>query len=63
MKIEGKRVQVDMSGGQGHRWVDVTEQPVEHSDDLQEVAAEIIDGKISECRDYVTRGGARYRWS
>lgn len=62
MEIEGKIIQIDLSGGQGHHWVNVDGPPVEQSDDLQEIAAEIIDGKVSACHDYVTRSGQHYRW-
>jgi hypothetical protein len=29
---------------------------------LQEIACEIIDGKIEEHKDYVTQSGTHYRW-
>lgn len=65
MKIEGKTVQIDLSGGQGHNWVDVegTDYDVQYSNDLQEISCEIIDGKIEKHDNYVTQSGAHYRWS
>ncbi len=65
MKIEGKTVQIDLSGGRGHRWVDIDGSPydVQYSDDLQDICCEIIDGKVERHDNYVTRSGTHYRWS
>jgi hypothetical protein len=65
MKIEGKTIQIDLSGGQGHRWTDVegTEDDVALSNDLQEISCEIIDGKVDQHDNYVTQSGTHYRWS
>jgi hypothetical protein len=61
MEIEGKAVQVDASGV-GHAWHVATS--VNCPANIQaEIAAEIIDGKVIECRDYVASNGLHYRWS
>lgn len=64
MKINGKIIQIDLSNGQGHRWVDVegTDYDVQYSNDLQEISCEIIDGKIERHDGYVTLSGTYYRW-
>lgn len=61
MEIESKLIQVDASGaGQGWRVADEDSCPANVQ---QEIAAEIIDGKVGECRDYVASNGQHYRWS
>lgn len=61
MEIENKTIQVDISGaGQGWR---VADEDLCPANVQQEIAAEIIDGKVSETRDYVASNGVHYRWS
>lgn len=60
MKIEGKKIEVDASGvGQG--WCPASEDDCP-ADVQEEIAAEIIDGKVSECRDYKASNDMHYRW-
>jgi hypothetical protein len=61
MEIESKLIQVDASGaGQGWRVADEDSCPANVQ---QEIASEIIDGKVSETSDYVASNGVHYRWS
>lgn len=61
MEIENKTIQVDTSGaGQGWRVADENSCPANVQ---QEIAAEIIDGKVTETRDYLASNGIHYRWS
>lgn len=58
--IEGRQVQWDKSGV-GHHWVlaDADSMP---PDIREEIACEIIDGKVDECGDYLAKNGQHYRW-
>lgn len=53
--------QYDKSGGQGHCWVNVTEDNLPESIQ-EEIAAEVLDGKVGSCRDYTAQNGCHYRW-
>lgn len=56
----GNQVQYDHSGGQGHCWrnKDLTEFP----NIREEIEAEILDGGVESCEDYVASNGCHYRW-
>ena len=58
--ICGKRIQHDNSGV-GHNWrtIDANDIP---ADICEEIATEIIDGKMSKCEDFVGSNGLHYRW-
>jgi len=58
--ICGKAIQHDNSGV-GHNWrtVDANDLP---ANIVEEIAAEIIDGKQETCPDYVATNGLHYRW-
>ena len=60
IKINGISIQYDKSGV-GHCWVAADENDCPPSIQ-EEIAAEIIDGKVSECEDYVASNGCHYRW-
>jgi hypothetical protein len=64
MKIEGKIIQIDLSGGMGHHWVDVegSDYDVRYSNDLQEISCEILDGQVDRHDRYLTQSGTYYRW-
>jgi hypothetical protein len=53
-------IQYDKSGV-GHCWVAATEADCPASIQ-EEIAGEIIDGKMDNCDDYVASNGIHYRW-
>jgi hypothetical protein len=55
------QVQYDKSGGQGHCWVNATEDNLP-ADVQEEIAAEIIDGRHGSVSDYTASNGQHYRW-
>mgnify|MGYP000912045063 CR=1 FL=1 len=55
------RVQIDMSGGQGHCWRSVDDLNCP-ADIAEEIACEIIDGRRESCDDYIASNGQHYRW-
>lgn len=60
VKINGIKIQYDKSGV-GHCWLPATE--IDCPPDIQEeIAAEIIDGGVTDCDDYVASDGVHYRW-
>lgn len=61
MTIEGRSIETDPSG-QGHAWRAADEDTCP-ANIRQEIACEIIDGKVSETSDYVASNGQHYRWS
>lgn len=61
LSINGCDIQYDKSGV-GHCWVAATEDNCP-ANIAEEIACEIIDGKQSECADYVASNGQHYRWS
>jgi hypothetical protein len=61
MEIENKLIQIDTSG-QGHAWR-IADEDNCPANVQAEITAEIIDGKVSETRDYVASNGIHYRWS
>lgn len=67
--IDGKKIEVDLSNGEGHDWTPAAQLPWDeksqsfHDDDYNEIMCEIIDGKIEKTDDYVTKSGNHYRWS
>lgn len=60
--IDGRQVLWDKSGGQGHNWV-LADAEAMPADIREEIAAEIIDGNVDECPDYVAKNGQHYRWA
>lgn len=58
--INGKTIQHDNSGV-GHNWRDADEDSIPATI-IEEIAAEIIDGKLGTCDDYVATNGLHYRW-
>ncbi len=60
MEIESKLIQVDPSG-QGHAGRTADEESCP-ANGQAEIAAEIIDGRKSECADYRASNGLHYRW-
>lgn len=60
-QICGKEIEHDNSGV-GHNWrrIDAVNIP---ADILEEIAAEIIDGKQDECDNYIATNGLHYRWA
>jgi hypothetical protein len=59
--IAGRQIQYDNSGvGHNYRNIDASNIP---ADVREEIAAEIIDGKQSQCEQYVASNGCHYRWS
>lgn len=61
VKVVGKVISYDKSGGQGHCWVKADSMDCP-ADTQEEIAAEIIDGKQDTCSDYVASNGQHYRW-
>ena len=59
--IEGHQVLCDTSGA-GHHWV-LADANLMPANIREEIAGEIIDGKVAECNDYVASNGQHYRWS
>lgn len=57
----GNQVQVDMSGGQGHCWRNVSRESLP-ADIALEIECEMIDGDQAACSDYVASNGQHYRW-
>lgn len=57
--IDGHEIMHDESNGQGHKWVRAYNVP---PNVIEEIAAEIIDGKNIDCDDYVASNGCHYRW-
>lgn len=53
--------QYDKSGGQGHCWVNVTEDNLP-AEIQEEIAAEILDGRVGSTSDYTASNGCHYRW-
>ena len=58
--VLGRTIAHDMSG-QGHCWSTI------HSDDFsaavaEEIEAEIVDGGLDTCEDYLTTDGRHYAW-
>jgi hypothetical protein len=50
-------IQEDLSGV-GHCWVDV-----DADDRIRgEIEAEILDGGLTSCKDYLASNGVHYRW-
>jgi hypothetical protein len=57
----GCQVQYDNSGV-GHNWRDIAADDI-NADVREAIAAEIIDGKITECDDWTGPDGQHYRWT
>lgn len=58
----GVQVQYDHSGGQGHCWRNCDMSQPGNRDAAEEIAAEIINGGVESCDDYVASNGCHYRW-
>lgn len=57
----GCEIEYDKSGV-GHCWVEA--DAIDCPPSIQEeIAGEIIDGKMDECFDFVASNGIHYRWS
>ena len=57
----GKAIQWDKSNGQGHAWVAADEIDCPASIQ-EEIAGEIVDGKVKTTRNFVASNGQHYRW-
>ena len=58
--ICGNQIQHDASGV-GHCWRNIDAQNIP-ADVAEEIAAEIIDGGLSDCDGFVASNGLHYRW-
>ena len=61
MTIQNKTIQYDKSNGQGHCWVAADDANCPASIQ-EEIAAEIIDGKVESTDGFVASNGQHYRW-
>lgn len=55
-----KQIQIDRSG-QGHAWKNIDAEEIPPNI-VQEIEAEIIDGKVTEGAIIVASNGLHYRW-
>lgn len=60
IEVANKSIQHDASG-QGHAWRACNEDNLP-ADIHEEIRAEMIDGKVLSCPDYVASNGQHYRW-
>lgn len=60
-KVCGKTIQIDLSGV-GHCWRAIARDDIPSSV-IEDIEAEIIDGKRDSCADFVASNGLHYRWS
>ena len=56
----GLQIQIDRSG-QGHAWRNIAAADI-NADAREEIEGEIIDGKKTECDEFVASNGLHYRW-
>jgi len=58
--VNGTEIYIDRSGV-GHCWkrADEIDCPASIA---EEIAAEMIDGGVEECDDYIASNGMHYRW-
>lgn len=61
MKIASKTVFFDKSGGQGHRWI-LADEVTCPASIQEEIAAEILDGKVETTEDFIASNGQHYAW-
>jgi hypothetical protein len=59
-EVNETQIQIDRSG-QGHNWRDATTDDTPENI-REEIAAEILDGKIKHAKRYVASNGMHYRW-
>lgn len=60
VSVAGKAIKYDRSG-RGHCWINADSLDCP-ADTQEEIAAEIINGKMDSCSDYVASNGLHYRW-
>lgn len=59
--VVGHQIQIDLSGGQGHCWKNISAEEM-GADQAEQIAGEILDGGMEACEDIVICG-QHFRWS